>query len=348
MLPQRATIKLTRDEDRVLKCVLHGHSSKETSDILELPKNKVNSIRKSIFHKLGAKSVTHLVILAILEYKYYKIINPESSEKHRSNQLTSKEIEVAKLLLQGCLNKEVGDILSIGIRTVEFHRENFKRKTNSHNYPEFVSACLQNGLLKLIPIKSRTGKNDQNDNSILYDSLHIPKNFTKQLEQGWVYIDNRNRFVFEDFPSAPLPSYLRVPPLLIALRISGVPPCLIASMLNEELAIVEHQLRVLHEYAYRTNSISFLCKLHEFGVYKAVIQPREFPRLFALSRLLFIEHMAKSTSKRGKMNILGIDEAGLERHESSVMREFRCDNELAIVAQAVHIGVLNLQPLESD
>lgn len=348
MLPHRTTVKFTRVEDRVLKCVLQGYSSKEASLILEIPKNTLNSIRKNIFHKLGAKSPLHLVVLAILEYKYYKVINPEKSEQHKTDNLTAKEVEVAKLLLQGYLNKEVASILDIGIRTVEFHRENFKNKTQSHNYPDFVRACLQNGFLKLIPVKARKatieGKGEPNN----LESFHAPRNFSLQSSHGWVYVDHRNRFIFNDFFDSPLRSYLQIDPLVTALHISGVSSFHISNLVNEEPVILEYQSKIIHEYARRVNYIYFLNKLVKLNVFEPVVSEIQLSRLFMLSRLLFIEHIAKSTSTADKLKILDLSENELREHENSVLQEFICRNEISLVVQAIHIGVLNMRNTASN
>lgn len=342
MLPQRTTVKLTRVEDRVLKCVLQGYSSKEASPILNMPKNTVNSIRKTIFHKLVARSVLHVIVLAILEYKYYEIINPEKGEHHITDDLTAKEIEVAKLLLQGYLNKEVASMLTIGIRTVEFHRENFKNKTQSQNYPDFVRACLQNGLLKLVPVKARQPTLERKDDSNGFESFHKPRNFTLQSPQGFVYVDHRNRFMFHDFFDSPLRSYLQVDPLVTALVISGVPLAHVSNLVHEEHTIIEYQSKIIHEYARRSNYTDFLNKLVAFKVFEPVIAQVQIPRLFMLSRLLFIEHIAKSTPTADKMKILNLSEHELREHERSVLQEFKCRNEISLVAQAIHLGVLNV------
>ena len=43
-------------------------------------------------------------------------------------KLTSREVEVLKLIVQGYTNKQVADELSISIRTVEGHRANLTDK----------------------------------------------------------------------------------------------------------------------------------------------------------------------------------------------------------------------------
>ncbi|HKJ40097.1 MAG TPA: response regulator transcription factor [Anaerolineales bacterium] len=43
-------------------------------------------------------------------------------------QLTSREIEVLKLLAEGCSNKQIADDLRITVRTVKFHTTNIYKK----------------------------------------------------------------------------------------------------------------------------------------------------------------------------------------------------------------------------
>ncbi|MCS7241581.1 LuxR C-terminal-related transcriptional regulator [Candidatus Caldatribacterium sp.] len=53
--------------------------------------------------------------------------------------LTSREWEVAKLLAQGYTSKEIADILTISKKTVDFHRQNIRKKLSFANSPSLLA-----------------------------------------------------------------------------------------------------------------------------------------------------------------------------------------------------------------
>lgn len=54
----------------------------------------------------------------------------------RFRLLSSRECEVLELVTQGLLSKQIADVLSLSVRTVEAHRANILRKTNARNTGE--------------------------------------------------------------------------------------------------------------------------------------------------------------------------------------------------------------------
>jgi DNA-binding NarL/FixJ family response regulator len=60
--------------------------------------------------------------------------------------LTDRERDVARLLSFGKSSKEIGEVLSITVRTVETHRANIMRKLNVHSVTELLHYVHTNGL----------------------------------------------------------------------------------------------------------------------------------------------------------------------------------------------------------
>jgi len=59
------------------------------------------------------------------------------------NRLTNREKEIAQLLVEGWSNKEVGDKLGIGSRTVESHRARIMRKLQLHSFGDLVRYAIR-------------------------------------------------------------------------------------------------------------------------------------------------------------------------------------------------------------
>jgi two-component system, NarL family, response regulator NreC len=61
--------------------------------------------------------------------------------------LTDREKEVLQLLAEGRSNKEVANLLDLGLSTVETHRANLMQKLNLHNTAEIVLYAVRKGLI---------------------------------------------------------------------------------------------------------------------------------------------------------------------------------------------------------
>jgi len=75
----------------------------------------------------------------------------EQSRIKKSNtetNLTIREIEIIKLMEQGLSNKQIVTQLNISVRTVETHRKNIFRKTNTNTVLALVKWAYEHQLLK--------------------------------------------------------------------------------------------------------------------------------------------------------------------------------------------------------
>ena len=61
--------------------------------------------------------------------------------------LTSREIEVLRLIAQGYTNNRAAEILNISVRTVEYHRSNLTDKLNLHSRVDLMRYAEEKGLI---------------------------------------------------------------------------------------------------------------------------------------------------------------------------------------------------------
>jgi two-component system response regulator NreC len=61
--------------------------------------------------------------------------------------LTPRELDVLKLIARGCTNRQMAEILSISVRTVEGHRANLMGKLNLYGRVELVRYARENKLI---------------------------------------------------------------------------------------------------------------------------------------------------------------------------------------------------------
>jgi DNA-binding NarL/FixJ family response regulator len=71
----------------------------------------------------------------------------ESSEGEADDGLTEREREVLKMVAEGRTNKEIADILSLSVRTVQAHRANLMGKLHMHDRTELVRYAIRKGLI---------------------------------------------------------------------------------------------------------------------------------------------------------------------------------------------------------
>src|SRR5258706_1354854 len=64
-------------------------------------------------------------------------------------QLTPREREVLTQIAEGLSNKEVANLLGVGVRTVETHRERIMRKLDIHNVAGLTKFAIGKGLVSV-------------------------------------------------------------------------------------------------------------------------------------------------------------------------------------------------------
>jgi len=80
-------------------------------------------------------------------------LNPQSREragglKKKAAQLTSREMEVLQLIAEGKANKETAAELSIGMKTVEKHREHLMQKLDIHDTAGLTRYAISAGIIE--------------------------------------------------------------------------------------------------------------------------------------------------------------------------------------------------------
>lgn len=69
------------------------------------------------------------------------------SHQEFMEQLTEREVDILKLIVNGYTNRQIGEDLGISIRTVEGHRSNIYGKLGLHSRVELVRYARQHGMI---------------------------------------------------------------------------------------------------------------------------------------------------------------------------------------------------------
>ncbi len=68
---------------------------------------------------------------------------------NRKKKLTERERQVLAMLSRGCTSNEISTQLFISSNTVEYHRKQLLRKTNSRNVADLIGNAYRQGLLRI-------------------------------------------------------------------------------------------------------------------------------------------------------------------------------------------------------
>ena len=79
----------------------------------------------------------------------HKFANAFLFPRRRPESLTGREQEILELIWSGLKNREIGQQLSISVKTVEAHRANMMKKVRVSNTAQLLKAAIQSGLLKV-------------------------------------------------------------------------------------------------------------------------------------------------------------------------------------------------------
>ncbi len=63
--------------------------------------------------------------------------------------LSPRETEVAVLLCKGYINKEIADLLGLGVTTVITHRKNIMEKLHARSLADIIIYCVVNGIINV-------------------------------------------------------------------------------------------------------------------------------------------------------------------------------------------------------
>lgn len=72
-----------------------------------------------------------------------------SKEGGEADDLTDREREVLRLIAEGLTGKEIAELLSLSVHTVERHRQNIMAKLRLHSRAELIKYAIRKGLIEL-------------------------------------------------------------------------------------------------------------------------------------------------------------------------------------------------------
>lgn len=87
-------------------------------------------------------AITRLIVTDYLRWG-------ELSAQEPSDGLTDRERQILQLIAEGYTNKQIADILSISIKTVQAHRLNLMKKLDLHDRGELIKYAIQKKIIDI-------------------------------------------------------------------------------------------------------------------------------------------------------------------------------------------------------
>lgn len=124
-----------------LKAGARGYLPKNTSrdELLEA----IYTINRG--EEYYGESITKVMLKSYVK----RATNEDKSGDKTHAILTSREIEILKLYVEGLINKEISDKLDISIRTVETHKNHIMRKLGLKSTVELVKFAIRNKIAEI-------------------------------------------------------------------------------------------------------------------------------------------------------------------------------------------------------
>jgi len=122
--------------------------------VLVYTEGPLNAVRKKLISGSGAKGCVLkpepagvlLEAISLLHCGHTYFSAASRAGREDCLKLTPRELEIAKMLAAGGINKEIAGSLGLSVRTVETHRINLRRKLRIDNISELTRFLMSEGL----------------------------------------------------------------------------------------------------------------------------------------------------------------------------------------------------------
>ncbi|MCR9171557.1 MAG: LuxR C-terminal-related transcriptional regulator [bacterium] len=337
-LTKRSTLVLSQREHNVLIDLLKGLDVDESTEHLGISRTSVVHARRRLQRKFGAKSAAHMVVLAILEKKYFDVLN-ERLDRY-NDELNAREVYIAQQILLGVRNKRIAEMSFLSVRTIEDYRESFYTKCRVNNICDFVKACLDNGILKMVPFEFEVSMEGGTfDTSTSRFQLMEKHGYTNPY--GFVYFDYQNRFATFESENVPLYSHINISPFTLSLILSDVPFQMIEKITGLPHAFIETRCKQIEQQVIKYGGcMSFFLLLNKLNFFHPVIDPKKTVDISTLGKKVILDEIDKKPkqfcNRRWKFSIVN------DRDRRFLKEQFNCTSDLTTIVQAIHLDMLQL------
>jgi two-component system response regulator NreC len=84
-----------------------------------------------------------IATMMLEDYRFHRAVEGHDE----GDTLTEREREILQLVAEGKSNKEIADLLTLSIKTVQTHRSHLMQKLDAHDRTELVKYAIQHGII---------------------------------------------------------------------------------------------------------------------------------------------------------------------------------------------------------
>ena len=151
-----ATRKIVKDNPGIKVVALSGHPDRRF--VVEMLKAGASGyvLKQSAYEELakairevmnGRTYLSPAVTQGVIDA--YVRTSPRANENPAFATLTAREREVLQLLSEGKSTKEMADVLSVSVKTIETHRRNIMEKLNLHSVAALTKYAIREGVTSI-------------------------------------------------------------------------------------------------------------------------------------------------------------------------------------------------------
>lgn len=120
----------------------------EQHQVLELDANGNIWLSLGVMDIAPNQDVQHGIKSQIINFKTGELVQLPDTNKNEKKVLSARELSVLNLIKDGLYSKEISDVLSISVHTVNTHRQRILEKLNAANTPEAIRYASRLGLIE--------------------------------------------------------------------------------------------------------------------------------------------------------------------------------------------------------
>lgn len=91
------------------------------------------------------KKITHQELVDTIRKVHHRVDYNNISDKLKT-EFTEREIQIIPLILAGYMNKEIGELLNLSVKTIEVDRAKLYEKLGAKSFADFSDYCTVRGL----------------------------------------------------------------------------------------------------------------------------------------------------------------------------------------------------------
>lgn len=336
----RSNIILTKTEEYVLKSIVQGRTTIDIVQALKSSRGVINSVRASLKEKFGAKSDIHLIVLAILEKKYFLLLGDIN---YSPRELEDRERDTLILSLKGYTNPEIANEFGISRRTIV----NVKTKLAIAGKPGLVKRAIELGILIIFPVIYRMETIEVFGQETRVYKLNRRRvtqrlKFSNINHTGFIYVDYLNRFTFTQ-TSIFRSNELYMASLVTSVKLSGYDDLVIQNLIDSETESVQDALN-------RVNANINFIPLNEYLrcciLFKNIeinSRPAHYPSAFILGQRLILKYLAEGLTDEEVMRRTKMSKSVFKEQLKILKIVWSSNSILSIYVTFLHLNYLQLE-----